>query len=122
MKLLVTGLLALLPTLVSAQDRLSPPAVPELTLDLYDLRIEPEQVHFRFTYEGPEQSFDTLEPTFHWLCETVAARVLRDARMRQTNVVVAISPEPVAFGEATDVLQFFEAFRVDGFECVWEYF
>lgn len=122
MRALTAVLLMALPIAAAAEARLGPPAAPELSLDLYDVRIEPELVHFRFTYDGPEQSFDTLEPTFHWLCETVAARMLRNARMRQSNVVIAVSPEPVVFGEATDVLQFFEAFRIDGLECVWEYF
>ncbi|PIE11803.1 MAG: hypothetical protein CSA72_01405 [Rhodobacterales bacterium] len=105
-----------------ANQLLSPPGVPELSFDLYDMRIEAGQVRFRFTYQGPEQNFDTLEPVFPWLCETIAARVLLEARLTHDHVVISVSPEPVPFGEPTEIPQFFEAFAVDGYSCKWEYF
>lgn len=117
------ALIALLPLQAMADAPLQPPGAPELGLELYDIRIEPELVRFRFSHDGGDRSFDTLEPALHWLCETVAARVLMTAHLPQTKVVVSISDQKLPFGEsAPDAEQFFEAFSVDRFECTWEYY
>lgn len=106
-----------------APAKLSPPARPDLQLQLFDIRIESDLVRFRFTYDGPVQDFDSLEPAFHWLCETVGARVMLTGHLPQSRAVISISDQPVPFGEAAPgVEQFFEAFTVDGYSCAWEYF
>lgn len=118
----IVAALACLAGPVWADQLLSPPGVPELSFDLYDIRIEPALVRFRFTYDGPEQNFDTLEPVFPWLCETIAARVVMDAHLDQQNVVISVSADPVDFGQPSDIPQFFEAFAVERYSCKWEYF
>jgi hypothetical protein len=69
---------------------------------------------------GPgDYGFDVVEWDMVHLCETLGLPWAREGGAEL--IVVSFAAAPVAFGEAApDVAQFFEAYRPEGDECVWQ--
>lgn len=70
-----------------------------------------------------EEEVDGIFADMAHLCETdaLARRGAMDAA--PGRIVVSLSAAPLAFGEtAPDVVQYFEAYRVEDGRCVWELF
>ncbi|WP_412563883.1 DUF6497 family protein [Thalassobius sp. MITS945101] len=106
-------------------------AVPSgLTLALMDQRIEPQSdgsdwARFRFLAPALATgvSYDAVEGDFAHLCTEYALPDLKDRGAEVAQVVISLSSKELEFGETQpDIIQFFEAFRVENGLCIWEAF
>ena len=121
--------LAVLPGMGGAQEVI-PGAPSGLAMELHEFLLEPQAdgaLWARFRLVAPELGrgveFSRVEGDFPWFCETQALPRLRDAGAEAALAVISISSRLIPFGEtAPDVVQFFEAFRLDGDRCIWEVF
>ena len=115
-------LLAALPA--SAQPVSAPSGQPLEIIELFwDLGDEEEAV-LRIRLLAPEigrgRTFAEIEPDFLHLCRTEGLpRVTADRE--NSLIVVNMLDRPVAFGTIDpNATQFFEAFRAEGGDCVWQ--
>jgi hypothetical protein len=80
---------------------------------------------FRFVAPGIADGtvdFDTAAADMAALCQTYALpRVARNVPA-PAQIIISLSAAPVAFGAPTDIVQYFEAYRIDGETCIWEVF
>lgn len=100
-------------------------AVPSgRTLTLFDVIMEPATARFRFVLPqaGSGVEFVDLVDDLHFLCEDVVVPALAEAGQDVPHLVISVSAAEVPFGEPTDVVQFFQPFRLQGGACVWEEF
>lgn len=108
-------------------------AAPEIALDsglvvaLFDVLLEPETGVARFRYVAPAIGtpgfgYADVAGDLQHLCEVHALPALAAHGWEPREVVVSLSEREVAFGEATDALQYFEPFRVEGSACLREDF
>ncbi len=81
----------------------------------------------RFRFVAPEiraggsVDFDTAVRDMQALCADYARPRATDFRGVPAQIVISMAEKPVAFGETLpDVVQFFEAFRIEGDTCIWE--
>lgn len=82
----------------------------------------------RFRFVAPNiardlgiMTFIEAEADMHHLCETYALPRIASPGPKVAQIVISLSDRPLAFGEvAPDVTQFFEAYRPDGTQCIWE--
>ena len=106
-------------------------AVPSgLTLALMDQRIEaqPDGSDWaRFRFLAPALAtgvgYDKVEGDFGYLCAEYALPDLMNQGAEVAQVVISLSSKELEFGETQpDIIQFFEAFRVEEGLCIWEAF
>lgn len=108
----------------------SPAAAVELTvpsghvLSLFDVIMDPPMGRFRFTLPAIADGigFDQLVDDFDYLCAQVAEPALAGSDVDVTNIVISVSASEVPFGEATDVVQYFQPYRLVDGACVWDAF
>jgi Family of unknown function (DUF6497) len=81
----------------------------------------------RFRFVAPEiraggsVDFDTAVNDMKVLCEDFARQRVTGFGSAPEQVIISMAEKPVAFGETLpDVVQFFEAFRIEGDTCIWE--
>lgn len=81
----------------------------------------------RFRFVAPEiraggsVDFDTAVTDMQALCAEYARPRATDFRGVPAQIIISMAEKPVAFGETLpDVVQFFEAFRIEGDTCIWE--
>lgn len=78
----------------------------------------------RLRFVAPEisgaRTFAEIEPDFHHLCEVVGLGYASEV-IGNPLIIVNLSDRPVEFGATDpDAVQYFEAFRIEDGECVWE--
>lgn len=115
---IIAGLLA---TPLMAQDI----AVPSgRTLALVDVIMEQDMGRFRFILPEIAQgvAFEDIVDDLDYVCVAVALPALTQAGSDVTQLVISVSAAEVPFGEATEIVQYFQPFRRDGDACVWEEF
>ncbi len=100
-------------------------AVPSgRTFALYDVRIDDDLGRFRFVL--PEiatgATFADVVDDIEYVCAQIAVPALTQANSSVTQLVISVSAEEVPFGEATQVIQYFQPFRREGDACIWEEF
>ena len=106
------------------------PAVPSGTaLTLQDVREETQPdgtVWLRIRYVAPgitRENRADIQDDFQALCLSQAVPHRPVTRMAVSQAVISIAAAPVEFGVQTpDVAQFFEAFRIENDQCIWEEF
>ncbi len=81
----------------------------------------------RFRFVAPEirsggtVDFDTAVADMQALCVNFAKDRVTNFGGIPEQIIISMAEKPVAFGETLpDVVQFFEAFRIDGDTCIWE--
>jgi hypothetical protein len=81
----------------------------------------------RFRFVAPEirsggaVDFDTAVADMQALCMDFARQRVTDFGGVPQQIIISMAEKPVVFGESLpDVVQFFEAFRIEGDTCVWE--
>jgi hypothetical protein len=109
--------------------------VPPSGIDatLYETIYEPQGVTaatakiMRLRYLAPEITdrvvfgFDAIEADFAWFCARDGLQNARDAAPMVEQIIVSVASEIVGFGEtAPNVVQYFDAFRVQDATCIWE--
>lgn len=66
---------------------------------------------------------DAIWSDLAYLCDSDAARAAQTMEPAPARIVVSLSSEPLTFGEINaDVVQYFEAFRLENGRCIWEVF
>ena len=80
----------------------------------------------RFRFILPEiaqgVAFEDIVDDLDYVCVAVALPALTQAGSDVTQLVISVSAAEVPFGEATEIVQYFQPFRRDGDACVWEEF
>ncbi|MEP5760069.1 MAG: DUF6497 family protein [Litoreibacter sp.] len=62
-----------------------------------------------------------IESDFEWLCTHVGLVEKQQKAPEVQQIIVSLSSETTAFGEsAPEVVQYFDAFRVEDGRCIWE--
>ncbi len=85
-------------------------------------------VRFRFLAPLIDQSlgrmtFIEAEADMAYLCETYALPRIAEQGPPVAQIVISLSDIPVEFGAlAPEATQFFEAYRPEGADCIWEGF
>mgnify|MGYP000336100748 FL=1 len=85
-----------------------------------------EQNIGRFRFVLPEiaqgVTFEDLIDDLDFVCAQVAVPALTQAGSDVSQLVISVSAADVPFGEASEVVQYFQPFRRDGDACIWEEF
>ena len=67
--------------------------------------------------------FEMATADIAWLCQNFALDRVMTSGPLPAQIIVSLSDRAVPFGEtAPDVVQYFEAFRVEDGACIWEMF
>jgi hypothetical protein len=80
---------------------------------------------FRFLAPGigdGSVDFDAAAADMAALCQTYALPRVTGTTPAPAQIIISLSAAPVDFGAPTDVVQYFEAYRIDGETCIWEVF
>ncbi len=113
---------------------LADPGAPQVpsgrAVSLFDLFIEEQGSGARwarFRFVAPELAdgvdFAAVEGDFPHLCARFALPMLENAGEAVDQVVISLSSAELEFGaNDPDVVQFFEAYRVENGACIWEAF
>lgn len=114
------------------QDRIDVPSGQSITLQ--DVVLDapgPMGLTARFHFLAPQIAraggtidFETASADMDHLCNSFALpRIGTVTGPAPQQIVIALSDIPVAFGESMpEATQFFEAYAIDGANCVWEAF
>ncbi len=83
-------------------------------------------VRFRFIAPeiarvGGNADLDAIGPDMKYLCDTVALPYMAEFELTGQMIVVSLADRTTEFGiPAPGATQFFEAYRTNGFTCIWE--
>ncbi len=83
-------------------------------------------VRFRFVaprigYTAGRIGYDVASGDMEHLCQTLAVAYVEKYELDPARVVISLSDRPVEFGNsAPDATQFFEAYRLEQSQCIWE--
>jgi len=93
-------------------------------LSLFDVIMEPPMGRFRFVLPAVADSvaFADLVDDFDYLCAQVAQPALVRSDVGVNEIVISVSATEVPFGEATDVVQYFQPYRLKDGVCIWDAF
>ena len=106
-------------------------AVPSgLDLTLLERFIEPQPdgtAWARFRFVAPELAqgvgYGKVADDFTHICAEYALPQLREADETVSQVVISLSSQALDFGaSAPNIVQYFEAFSIEGDRCIWEAF
>lgn len=117
-------------TALKAQEALAVPSgQPVSFLEAQTDIRGPAGLTSRFRFLAPQISqnggmdYATAERDMAYLCVSYALPRLPSTGPRARQIVISLSDRPVAFGQtAPEATQFFESYRPEGAECVWEEF
>lgn len=96
-------------------------------LDVIRDQPGPGGLTYRFRFVAPAIAqgvdFEAAAADMEHLCRTYAIPRLAQIGPVPAQVIVSLADRPLPFGEAApDVTQFFEAYRIEGDDCIWEAF
>lgn len=101
----------------------------ELTEVLVDNVGKETWIRFRFVSPDIGASaptsftFAKIEGDFAVICEQLALPYLMEHQLEADKIVVSIADRPLKFGTSDpDATQFFEQFRAENGDCIWEAF
>ncbi|WP_439522890.1 DUF6497 family protein [Marivita sp.] len=83
---------------------------------------------YRFRFVAPEigqegREYEDVEIDMHHLCETFAIPRVANTGPQPSQIVISLGQTETEFGVANaDVVQFFEAYRIEGETCILEFF
>ena len=73
--------------------------------------------------QGGTVDFETASADMEHLCRAFALPRISDIGPKPSQIVISLSDKAVPFGEpAPDTTQFFEAYAIEGDDCIWEAF
>jgi hypothetical protein len=93
-------------------------------LSLFDVIMDPPMGRFRFVLPAVADNvaFADLVDDFDYLCAQVAQPALAQSDVGVTEIVISVSAAQVPFGTATDVVQYFQPYRLQDGVCIWDAF
>ncbi|MHA6324168.1 DUF6497 family protein [Roseivivax sp. CAU 1753] len=110
----------------------APIALPSgIVADFQEFRIEERDgqgalVRFRFVADEIVEATAALEvlaADMDYLCDQVALPAITAEHADPARIVISIAAAPTEFGVSRpDIVQVFEAYRVDQGRCIWEAF
>ena len=103
--------------LVVAQQemRLEPVGAPTHAVNTVRLRYVSAQL------AAAEFGFEQIEGDFTHLCTSFGLKARELSAPNAEEIIISIASQPTAFGEtAPNVVQYFDAFKVEGDACIWE--
>jgi hypothetical protein len=78
----------------------------------------------RFRFLAPDLAgveFDVAAADMLHLCQSYALPRVPNTGPKPAQIIISLSDRNVPFGEAApDAVQYFEAYRIENGECVWE--
>ncbi|WP_299792118.1 DUF6497 family protein [uncultured Marivita sp.] len=83
---------------------------------------------YRFRFVAPEigqegREYQDVEVDMQFLCESFAIPRVADTGPQPSQIVISFSQKETEFGVANeDVIQFFEAYRIEDETCILEFF
>lgn len=88
----------------------------------------PGELWVRFRFIAPKIGstvgrigYDVASADMEHLCQTLAVAYVAKHELDPARVVISLSDRPIEFGRATpDATQFFEAYRLEQSQCIWE--
>lgn len=93
-------------------------------MELFDVIMEPELGRFRFALPAVADGvgFADLVDDLDYLCAQVAQPALVAAGADISEIVISVSAAQVPFGEPTEVVQYFQPYRLIDGKCEWDAF
>lgn len=90
----------------------------------------PGELWVRFRFIAPKIGstvgrigYDVASVDMAHLCQTLAVAYVAKYDLEPARVVISLSDRPIEFGRsAADATQFFEAYRLEQSQCIWEGF
>lgn len=82
-------------------------------------------LRFRFVAPGLEKgaAFEAVSADLEYLCNSVALEQAPEAGEEGATIIISVGNKPSEFGVPDpDVVQVFEAYRVENGTCIWEVF
>lgn len=88
----------------------------------------PGELWVRFRFIAPKIGstvgrigYDVAAADMEHLCQTLAVAYVSKHELDPARVVISLSDRPIEFGRSTpDATQFFEAYRLEQSQCIWE--
>jgi hypothetical protein len=110
--------------------RIEVPSGQEITLqDVIWNAPGPEGLALRFRFLAPGigpggvVDVETASADMQFLCDSFALTRIAEGGPQPEQVIISLSDVPVVFGEpAPEAVQFFESYRIEDGQCVWELF
>ncbi len=92
------------------------------------LDTNPGELWVRFRFVAPKIGaevgrigYDVASVDMEHLCQTLAVAYVAQYELVPARVVISLSDRPTEFGRASpDATQFFEAYRLEQSQCIWE--
>ncbi len=114
----------------SAQQVVTVPSGQAVTLNevLVEDTGKDALVRFRFVApaiarEGGTVDYDAAAADIDHLCRDLVIPYMAEFALTSTQVVISMSDRDVPFGDSNpQATQFFEAYRLEGADCIWEAF
>ncbi|WP_170753164.1 DUF6497 family protein [Ruegeria lacuscaerulensis] len=88
----------------------------------------PGELWVRFRFVAPKIGsdvgrigYDVASVDMEHLCHTLAVAYVAEYDLEPARVVISLSDRPTEFGQAApDATQYFEAYRLEQAQCIWE--
>lgn len=126
--LILIAALACTPAFADTENLLPVPSGQPVHLSDVLLDNNPGELWVRFRFIAPKIGYtagrvghDVASVDMDHLCQTLAVAYVAQYELEPARVVISLSDRPVEFGNASpDATQFFEAYRLEQSECIWE--
>ncbi len=125
---LLTVIATLSPTIAKSQILLPVPSGQPVEFVEVLLDNNPGELWVRFRFIAPKIGsttgrigYDVASADMEHLCQTLAIPYVAQHELNPARVVISLSDRPVEFGHSEpDATQFFEAYRLEQSNCIWE--
>ncbi len=116
------------PILAETETLLPVPSGQPVHLSDVLLDDNPGELWIRFRFIAPKIGstvgrigYDVASADMEHLCKTLAVAYVAKYELDPARVVISLSDRPIEFGRSSpDATQFFEAYRLDQSQCIWE--
>lgn len=113
---------------VVAETNLAVPSGQPVHLSDVLLDNNPGELWVRFRFVAPKIGsdvgrigYDVASVDMEHLCHTLAVAYVAEYDLEPARVVISLSDRPTEFGRAApDATQYFEAYRLEQAQCIWE--
>ncbi len=117
-----------LPAVAETPPQLPVPSGQPVHLTQVLLDENPGELWLRFRFVAPKIGsdvgrigYDVASVDMQHLCQTLAVAYVAEYDLNPARVVISLSDRPTEFGQTEpDATQFFEAYRLEQSQCIWE--
>ncbi|WP_170516494.1 DUF6497 family protein [Ruegeria atlantica] len=116
------------PAIAQSENLLPVPSGQPVHLSDVLLDNNPGELWVRFRFIAPKIGsdvgrigYDVASVDMEHLCQTLAVAYVAKYELDPARVVISLSDRPLEFGRSSpDATQFFEAYRLEQSQCIWE--